>query len=79
VPQSTLRIIYNASEAYWKLDADGEVLGSFSTQSGALEAGWRRGETLVVQGRGSRLIVHAQDGAVESEFPFEPAHSRSDV
>jgi hypothetical protein len=79
MPHSTLRVIYSATDEHWNLEVEGQVAGCFSSRNGALEAGWRRGETLVAQGRQARLIVLSKDGAVEGEFAYEPAHSRSDV
>lgn len=69
--RAILRVIYDAAGDRWQVEVDGIEMASFHQRHDALDEGWHRGSVLSAQNRQATLVVHAKDGSIEGEFPYQ--------
>lgn len=65
-----LHLVHTNSDNRWHLKAEGQVVGSFDTKEEALEEGKKRGNALHGKGTNAQLVVHRQDGSIETEHTY---------
>lgn len=68
--RTVLHLVHKHVDRRWHLEQIGKDLGSFETKEQAEEEGKRRGNELGARGRDAQLVIHRQDGSIETEWTY---------
>jgi hypothetical protein len=65
-----IHLVHRNADDRWYLESEGKDLFSYATKSEAVEAGKKRGNALASDGRDAQLVVHREDGSIETEYTY---------
>jgi hypothetical protein len=68
--REVMHLVHKNSDDRWHLEQDGKDLGSFATKQEAEEEGKKRGRALEAKGQDAQLVLHRQDGSIETEWTY---------
>ncbi|MGN6518781.1 MAG: DUF2188 domain-containing protein [Dokdonella sp.] len=65
-----MHLVHTNADGRWHLEHEGEDVGAFDTKAEAEEAGKARGNALWDSGKTAQLVVHREDGSIETEYTY---------
>jgi hypothetical protein len=65
-----MHLVHKKADDKWHLESGGRNLGFFDTKQQAVERGKKLGEDLGARSQDAQLIVHRQDGSIETEWTY---------
>lgn len=65
-----IHVVHAAVDDRWHLKHEGKSIARFDTKEEAEQAGKRRGDALFDSGQEAQLVVHREDGSIESECTY---------
>ena len=68
--RTVYHLVHKNADNRWHLETGGKITDSFDTKEEALEAGKNLCNDLNDSGTLSQLVVHRQDGSIETEFTY---------
>jgi hypothetical protein len=68
--RTVYHLVHKNADDRWHLESGGKDADSFATKEEALEAGKKLCNDLNDTGTLSQLVVHRQDGSIETEFTY---------
>jgi uncharacterized protein DUF2188 len=68
--RAVMHLIHKNADNRWHLEQDGKELGAFDTKEEAETEGKRRGNESEGRGQDAQLVVHRQDGSIETEWTY---------
>ena len=71
-----MHVVYETLPAAWHIQRDGRSLVAFNTKADAVVAGQLHGRKLASQGGNALLVLHREDGSIETEYRYRCDHRR---
>lgn len=71
-----MHVVYETMPDAWHIQRDGRSLVAFDTNADAVVAGQLHGRKLAAQGADGLLVVHREDGSIETEYRYRCDHRR---
>jgi hypothetical protein len=71
-----MHVVYEALPGAWHIQRDGQSLVAFNTKADAVVAGQLHGRKLASQGGNALLVLHREDGSIETEYRYRCDHRR---
>lgn len=68
--RTVIHLVHLNADNRWHLKDGDTALGSFGTKDEALEEGKKRCHALHDKGQNAQLVVHRQDGSIETEHTY---------
>lgn len=68
--RTVIHLVHLNSDNRWHLKDGDRVLASFDSKDEALQEGKKRGNDLHAKGTNAQLVVHRQDGSIETEHTY---------
>jgi hypothetical protein len=68
--RAVIHLVHKNSDMKWHLEQSGQDLGSYDTKEAAEQQGKERGQGLEAKGLDAQLVVHRQDGSIETEWTY---------
>jgi hypothetical protein len=65
-----MHVVYGTMPGAWHIQRDGQSLAAFSTKADAVMAGQLHGRKLASQGGNALLVLHREDGSIETEYRY---------
>ena len=75
--RTVYHLVHKNADNRWHLETGSEIADSFDTKEEALEAGKDLCNKLNDSGTLAQLVVHRQDGSIETEFTYGADPRRS--
>jgi hypothetical protein len=72
-----MHVVYETMPGAWHIQRDGQSLVAFSTKADAVVAGQLHGRKLASQGSNALLVLHHEDGSIETEYRYRCDHRRA--
>jgi len=74
-----MHVVYETLPGAWHIQRDGQSLVAFNTKADAVVAGQLHGRKLASQGGNALLVLHREDGSIETEYRYRCDHRRADL
>ncbi|WP_395684470.1 DUF2188 domain-containing protein [Dokdonella sp.] len=71
-----MHVVYETLPAAWHIQRDGRSLVAFNTKADAVVAGQLHGRKLASEGGNALLVLHREDGSIETEYRYRCDHRR---
>lgn len=68
--RTVIHLVHLNADNRWHLKDGDQVLGSFDTKEEAMDEGKKRGHALQEKGQNAQLVIHRQDGSIETEHTY---------
>ena len=68
--RTVYHLVHKNADDRWHLEESGKITNSFDTKEQALEEGKRICNGLWDSGTRAQLVVHRQDGSIETEYTY---------
>lgn len=68
--RAVIHLVHKKADNMWHLEQAGQDLGSYETKDAAEREGKARGQGLEAKGLDAQLVVHRQDGSIETEWTY---------
>ena len=68
--RAVMHLVHKNADGRWHLEQNGSDLGSYHTKEHAEREGKKRGRELESSGLDAQLVVHRQDGSIETEWTY---------
>jgi hypothetical protein len=68
--RTVVHLVHKNADDKWHLESAGKDLGAFDTKQEAEERGKKVGHDLGAKGQDAQLVVHRQDGSIETEWTY---------
>jgi hypothetical protein len=65
-----MHVVYATMPGAWHIQRNGESLVAFNTKADAVVAGQLHGRKLASQGGNALLVLHREDGSIETEYRY---------
>lgn len=72
-----MHVVYETLPGAWHIKRDGQSLVAFNTKADAVVAGQLHGRKLASQGGNALLVLHHEDGSIETEYRYRCDHRRA--
>ena len=68
--RAVMHLVHNDADGCWHLEQAGQDLGAYETRDAAETDGRTRRRELEANGLDAQLVVHRQDGSIETEWTY---------
>jgi hypothetical protein len=68
--RSVFHLVHKKADGRWHLEENGQSFASFGSKAEAEEAGKKRGHELHHRGQDAQLVIHREDGSIETEHTY---------
>jgi len=68
--RSIFHLVHKKADGRWHLEENAQSFASFGSKAEAEEAGKKRGHDLHTRGQNAQLIIHREDGSIETEHTY---------
>ena len=65
-----MHLVHRKADGKWHLEHVGRSIFAFDTKDEAVDAGQTRGHRLREVGTTAQLVIHREDGSLETEFTY---------
>jgi hypothetical protein len=65
-----MHVVHETMLDAWHIKRDGQSLVAFNTKADAVVAGQLHGRKLASQGGNALLVLHREDGSIETEYRY---------
>jgi hypothetical protein len=76
MPRFVMHVVHGTMSGAWHIERDGKSLVAFNTKADALVAGQLHGRTLASEGGSALLVLHREDGSIETEYRYQSDQRR---
>jgi hypothetical protein len=70
VMERKIRHLVHQDDGLWHLEEDGESKATFDTKQEAEAEGQRWGNALKSRGTNAQMVIHREDGSIETEYTY---------
>jgi hypothetical protein len=65
-----MHLVHKNADGRWHLEQAGQDLGAYEIKAAAEAEGKKLGQELEAKGLNAQLVVHRQDGSIETEWTY---------
>lgn len=68
--RNVFHLVHTKADGRWHLEENGRSFADFETKGAAEAAGKARGNELHARGTDAQLVIHREDGSIETEHTY---------
>lgn len=68
--RSVFHVVHKKADGRWRLEEHAKAFASFGSKSEVEEAGKKRGQDMHARGKDAQLVIHREEGSIDTEHTY---------